>query len=188
MKFLIAAITLIAIAANAQVFVKPDPNIKQYSATVRPFMPPALSTDMCVITGSATKVVKVTGVEVSANQATTGNNQIHLVKRTAANTGGATIAMSSAAWDTGIPAPTASAYIYATKPTALGTSAGSLVIKNVLSPVSTALGVQYTYLVEPNVFKPIVLRGTAESLAVNFDGQTSPAGFAVNCTFFFTEE
>lgn len=191
MKFMLAIFTLLfAIGLNAQVFTSQSPNVRAYNATVRPFDVPANATDMCVITGSATKVIKIIGVQASSSQTTTGTNEIFLVKRTTANTGGATQAMSTVAFDTGIPAPTATAFRYLTNPTSLGTSPGALYVKRALSPVSTALGVQYFDMLDnsSSLIRPIVLRGAAESLALNFNGAAVPTAMAFNCTFEFVEE
>lgn len=187
MKFLIAAITLIAIAANAQVFVKPDPNIKRYVANSEAFAPASAPTDLCVISGSATKVVKVVGVRLYANQTTANTNQFFLYKRSTANSGGTTVAISTAAFDTGIPAATASAVRYSANPT-LGTTAGRVAVERVFTPASTAIGAGPFEFGVVSDIKPVILRGTADSLALSYDGVALPTALTINCSFEFVEE
>lgn len=191
MKFLVFTLALlVAVYVNAQTFIRPDPNVRMYSASAKAFSPPSNPTDMCVIKGSATKVVKVVGVEFSTNQNTTGTNEIQLIKRSTADVGGNYFAMSTTAWDSGFPAPTAVASSYIGNPTSLGSNIGVMLIKRVLTPVSSALGNPVYAFLDPQspIFSPIPLRGTSENLAIGYNGVASSGGFTVNCNFQFIEE
>lgn len=191
MKFILFSATLLtALYVNAQVFVMPSKNVKAYSATIRAFNPASTPTDICILKGSATKVVKVIGVEVSSNQTANGVNEFHLIKRSSANTGGTLVAMSTAAWDSGNPAMTAVASSYTSNPTGFGTHDGTLLIKRAFTAASTVSSVvPFNFLDSRSmVFRPIVLRGVAESLVVSFNGMPLPSGFSINCNFEFIEE
>lgn len=191
MKFLLMGMMLVmASYASAQQFVAPSPNIKPYSATVASFVPAAAPTDICTIRGSSTKRIKITGVEVSTSQTTSGQVEIYLVKRVSPSSGGTSALMSTVGWNSGFSAPTAVVSSYVVNPTTLGASAGPLYIKRVLSPVSTAVINPFFIFMDATAttWKPITLNGINETLAVNFNGATAPAGFTINCTFEFIEE
>ena len=178
-------------AATNSIPVKPDNSIVSFSASIPNFSPPATPTDMCVITGSATRVIEVTSFEVSSNQGTAGVNQYFFVKRTTANTGGTFINSPAIPHDSGKAASTAAVFRYVTNPSALGTSAGNLWIKRHMSGISTSLIVPYFDLFGPNntsvVFQPVVLRGVAESLALNFGGSPLPGTMTIGCNFKWLE-
>ncbi len=182
---LILALLLCASLSQAAVLIKPDPNTFTYSASSGAFAPPASPTDMCELYGSATKVIKVVGIDVHTNQTTTGTNQIFYIKRSAANTGGGAITDTVVPWDSGFAAGTAVAKHYiATNPTT-GTAVGSLMTVREIAAVSTTpLNFPFDILKVANtVFTPVTLRGVAEGIVVNFSGAALPTGFTISCVF-----
>lgn len=136
----------------------------------------AAATDVAVLTGSASKTVYVTKVIISGIQTTAGLNEVLLVKRSTADTGGTSTAGTAVPHDSADAAATATLAAYTANPTALGTSVGTL--RRNYQPIGGA-----TSVVNPVVTyelgdkgKPIVLRGIAQQLAVNLNGATLTGG------------
>ncbi len=98
--------------------------------------------------------------------------------------------MSTVAWDSGSPAATAIVSSYSSNPSTLGVSSGILLLKRVMTGTSTSLLNPVVSFFSPNdhVWRPVILRGTGESLVVGMAGVVSSAGFTINCSFEFDEE
>lgn len=189
MKTLIAFL-LFSLVSNAVVFTKPDPTINSFFASTPWFSVPANATDMCEIYGSATKVVRVTSLQISTNQTTGATNQIFYIKRSTANTGGGSASPTIVPLDSGKLATTVSSLKYypGANPTT-GTSAGALSITRIFTaPSSTAFNPVVELLMPFNQFQPVVLRGTGQGLVVNFGGTAVPTGFTITCTWRWVEE
>jgi hypothetical protein len=165
-------------------------NKAAYSASIVPVTPPATPTDIVTLYGSATKTIRVLKLVINTTQTTIGINDWYLIKRSTANTGGTSAAITSVPLDSTFSAATAVFTRYTANPTALGTSVGNLAIVNVLSS-SLAPGTSGTAYV-PYVFdftnNPIVLRGATQGIALNFNGAALPAGLSINCNIMWTEE
>ncbi len=185
MKFL-ALLALLVSTAHATDF-KPT-----YTAASAGFAPPATPTDLCVISGSATKKVRVRRAELFSAQTTAALNTFHLVKRSTANTGGTATNLTAVPMDSGMMAATvASLANYTANPTT-GTSVGRARVMTTLSVASATSTLFPVPLVMDfdvyNDSNPIVLNGVAEELAINFGGLALPTGLTVFCSFAWTEE
>ena len=151
------------------------------------FQMAASATDVCSITGSATKTVKVANVVFIASQTTAGNVNVILVKRSSANTGVVFSTPTVFPLDSASPAGTAVVRIHTANPTT-GTPVGYVGVNRILIPAAATA-------VSPDAFnssygllsQPVVLRGTSEVLAVNLNGQTVTGG-SFGCGFIWTEE
>lgn len=187
MKFLIAL--LLSSQAFAVTFFEPSPK-HYYFASTPQFGPAAAATDMCTIFGSDTKLIKIVGIEVHTNQSTTGTNQYYLIKRTTADTGGGANLIVPTPGDNRDATSTAVVNYYMNTNPTTGTSGGILDIHRNVSPVSTGLYNPAFNFIPDNVlsFAPIILRGSNEGVAVNFNGVTLPSGLSIGCTFSFIEE
>ena len=165
-------------------------NKASYSCAPTPVTPPATPTDVFTIYGSATKTVRITHVTLNSTQTANGINDWFVIKRSTANTGGTSTTITPVPNDSLFPAATAVVRRYTANPTALGTAVGNVAIVNIISP-PVAPGTSGTSYV-PYIFdftnNPIVLRGVAEGLAINFNGAALPGGLSVNCSITFTEE
>lgn len=173
------------------VTTNPGPGIATYSASHSIFTPAATPTDIVRIIGSATKTVKVWKVEMTNTQTTGGANNFFLIKRTTANTAGTAVNSTSTTFDTLDAAATAVINHYTTNPTTLGTGT-TICTTRVFTPapatvVSTNNPFSWDFRT-PSALRPIVLRGVAESLVVNFAGAALPAGLSVAVTIYWTEE
>lgn len=144
----------------------------------------AAATDIATITGSGTTTVFVTRVTVSGVQTTAGLNDVLLVKRSTADTGGTSSAGTAVPHDSSDAAASATVLAYTANPT-LGTTVGA--IRRNYIPVAGT-----TSVVNPIVDyefgergRPVILRGTGQVLAVNLNGATLAGGtFDVNFEWF----
>ena len=152
--------------------------------------PVATATDVLVLTGSATKVIRVTKVEVVGTATTASIYDHYIVKRTTANTGGTSTNVTAAKSDSADDAQTAALALYTANPSAVGTGIAVEAHKTYLSasatPGAAALPSSYEFGVRND--KAIVLRGTSESLAINFNGQAVPTGASLYLSFEWTED
>lgn len=157
-----------------------------YSASVAGLVTALVATDIFTITGSASKTVKITQIQVAA----TGNNNnvdLDLIKRSAANTGGTSTSRTAVPHDSTDAAATATVLAYTVNPT-LGTPVGTVRATNFAT--ASAISPQADRVVfdfGASISKPIVLRGTSQVLAVNLNGNTIAAP-AVDISVEWTEE
>jgi len=180
-----SAIATPSLAASGLV-VRPLPfETVTYAAVASAFTSAATATDVFVITGSATKTIRVNRVIVSGT--TTSGSPIkitvNLIKRSAANTGGTVVADTEVPYDSTSPAATAVVTHYTANPSGLGASLG--VIR------STTTSIQASGFTEIIVWdfkdeRPLILRGTSEILAVNFNS-TSITGSVISITVEWAE-
>lgn len=160
----------------------------EYSASSAAFTPGATPQDVFTISGSATKIVRVTRMIISTTQTTAGANRWALVKRSTANSGGTSSAVAAVPTDSLYPAASAVVRAYTANPTA-GTLVGTPWAGRVTSPTA----VLSTASLGPDIQNPMrnaiaVLRGAAESFSWNFGGAVLPAGLLVNATVWWTED
>ena len=138
----------------------------------------ASATDIAVLSGNASNTVLVTEVRVSCTQTTAGVIQLHLIKRSSADSGGTSSGMTEVPDDANYAGASSAGLVYTANPTINGTVGDVDIAK---------LGCMATSTATPNDIyignfrqKPIVLRGTAQQLAVNLNGVTVSGGsFAI---------
>jgi len=165
------------------------PSRSTYTASAANITPPATPTDMVTLTGSATRTIRVLSVELSTTQTTAGLNTFFLVKRSAANTGGTSAALTIVPLDSNNIVATATPLSYSANPTGLGSAVGNVRATKLLSQIPTGLNNSvYVWNFDSPGSQPVYLRGTAQVLALNFNSVALPAGLSVNCTFTWTEE
>ena len=156
-----------------------------YRASTTVFTPGATPQDVCTLRGSATKTLLVSRVILSTQQTTAGRNVWHIVKRSTANTGGTSAAMTMVPLDSAAVAATATALTYTANPTA-GTLVGRIEVRHVASPApATATLGNVASVVD--FAAPVMLRGASQVLGWNFNGVVLPAGLSITCTFEWSE-
>lgn len=167
---LITTTTTPALDSSA-VVVRPVPYEPiTHSATAVGFVTAALATDIFTIIGSGTKTIRIKKVRVSGTT-TSGSPikvTIRLLKRSTANTGGTSSIVSAVPHDSTSAAGTSVARSYTANPTTLGTLVGA-----VRAQSTSVQAAGMPDMVKWNFHdggQPIVLRGAAENLAVNFGG------------------
>lgn len=156
---------------NMQVTNTPLDGVKStYSASIATLVPAATATDIFIINGSATKTVRILclSFEMTTTSGSGASVNISLIKRSTANTGGTSTTLSNVAHDSNSAASTCTVLAYTANPTAVGTAVGavrsfrySVPAANTIDPVSLFFG--------DRPGQAIVLRGVAQSLAINFN-------------------
>lgn len=158
-----------------------------YSASVT-VATAATATDVVTLTGSASKTIRITEVRVSGIATTAITTPVLLIKRSAANTGGTSTALTAVPHDSTNAAATATGLAYTVNPTGLGAAVGT--VRN--DRISFALTA--TASAGPDVWdfgnrpsQALVLRGTSQVLAVNLNGVTVTGG-SLSVDIEWTEE
>lgn len=158
-----------------------------YSCSVVGFTPAANATDFFQIVGSSTKVVRVLKVVVSGTASSAATVDVLLVKRTTANSGGTSTQPAIAGHDSNDPTATAVVNAYTANPSGLGTSAGNIGARKLNLGASGSAGtVEWEFTTRTD--KGVVLRGTSQSLNLNWNGAAVPAGTNLAIEVQFTEE
>ena len=160
-----------------------------YSAAASVPVAPA-ATDICKISGSSSRVIRVHSVGLSSSQNAAGTNHFYLVKRFTDNSGGGLIAMTPVKYDSAMGNSAASTVAYITNPT-LGLS--TVTIKSFfafagsLNSYAQPSDVVYEYN-DIAYGQPVTLKNQNEVLAINYNGSTVPSQLTVDCSFEWTEE
>jgi hypothetical protein len=134
----------------------------------------ASATDIVVVQGSATKIVKIRKIRLVAVAASAITVPVSIVRRSAGDTGGASSGVTLAQANILDPGPTAQVSAYTANPSGLGTAAGT--VKNGLlnAQPATAVGALDRLVFEfGNVgAKPLELRGVSDFVAINLNATT----------------
>lgn len=156
-----------------------------YSASITGSAPVASATDVCSLSGSATKTVKVRRILFSSVPTTAVTEPVAVVKRSTAYTAGAGSAIPQVPYDSSNAAGTVGmAEIWTGNPT-VGTLVGVLADIHLGFAVATGAVLPYTFEFG-DLGQPIVLRGVAQQVAVNLSATTYSG--TIGCTFEWTEE
>jgi hypothetical protein len=152
--------------------------LSTYSAATLGLSVATTPTDIFTITGSATKTIYVTKIRVSGTQTNPGQFDFQLIKRSSTNTGGTSTTPTGVPHDSNNAAATATVRAYTANPSALGTAIGTVRAEKVTIPAigsggATGLNayVEWNFGIE-DPGQPIVLRGTSQVLALNFNAVT----------------
>lgn len=207
-SFLLAAVAIAAtsvLAVQAQVpgvnsTLNAVFNLVYDASTMKPtfsasqvFAPASLATDVCILTGSATKTIKVRRIIFGGQNIAAVVDPVEILKRSALNTLGTNGFMQKLAYDTtnsltgsGTNTATAIAEYY----TANGVG-GTLIgmLADIMVPFGNlTTGAFSNYTFEFGALgSPVVLRGAAQQVTVNLNGLSFTQGL-ISCTFEWTEE
>jgi hypothetical protein len=189
----LALVTLFPAAALAQ-FIQP-PNsttlYPTYRAAITGLVTAASATDFFTIQGSATKTVYVTDMRCSGIGSTAGTPDIQVVKRSAANTTGTSTSPTVVPLDSQNAAGTAVVKAYTANPGALGAIVGvvdSYKLALPLAATGSEMQVGATDFLQSRFTQPIILRGVAQTLALNGNAATLAAGASLNCSATWFEK
>lgn len=177
----------VTIASNQIVNIASAAAPATYVASINGLAPAALATDVFTVTGSATKTIRISKVELNGIQTTAGQVGVLLLKRSTANSGGTSTTQVAVPYDSTNATATSTVLAYTANPT-VGTLVGRVFSQRVFMPgaatASDAQGLTNAYgdIGQQNV----VLRGTSEVFAVNFNGVTITGGSA-NITIEWNE-
>lgn len=151
-------------------------------------VPAATPTDIMVLTGSATKVIRVRRVRVGGLATTAGSMIPTLIRRSTANLTGTKTSPVPLQMDKSDAVPTATLDLYTVNPGTLGTVVGNFGAKRLLLGLVAVANDWQEWVWDPLTSKGLVLRGILDSLAINFGGAAVPAGGTLDFEWEFTEE
>ena len=161
------------------------------------FTPSATPQDLVMIFGSATKTIRVLSMRIGTQNTAAGSQEFVLSKRSAVSTGGTVVAATAVPLDSANAVATATVSHLTTSANTPGTAVGNINSKRVASTVllpATFAGIRDDAAVEmlptdgSGVAQPVVLRGVAQGLAINFAGAALVAGQVHNYNVIWTEE
>ena len=176
--FTLYAVLLQPLAANASYFPSTqitDNKETAYCGSTPVFTTAASATDIFNFKGSSTKTIYIRKITwKQCNSVAGGTHQVYLIKRSTANSGGTSSALTAVPLDSNFASATASGVYYTANPTT-GTSVGT--ISHGIFLVGAVLHHLNDVLFDSTKGgAPIVLRGTSESISVNYNGVTDAIG------------
>lgn len=163
-----------------------------YSASITGLAPAASATDFFTISGSATTTIRVTEASCSGVSTAAATATVVGLLRSTANTSGTSTSPTVVPLDSANPAGTAVVKAYTANPTT-GTLIGNIRVGS----LSTNTAATSAFSNSPVVWRfgsnagaeqEVVLRGVAQSFALNGNGASFTSGAALNCTVTWTEE
>jgi hypothetical protein len=162
-----------------------------YSATVLGLVAASSCTDLFSLVGSATKVVKVQEVRISGVATTPIMQDVQLIRRSTANSGGTATNPTAAKHNSDNGAATATVNAYTANPTT-GTGAGSIAGAKLMVAKADGTGTAPPVLVfdlrPKNGEQSVRLDGIAETLSVNLNGGSPGSGNLFDVSVTWTEE
>ena len=174
--------TVAADASGRQIVkVYPDTGTTSYHASKK--FAASSTTDVAVLPGNATNTVLVTRVLFTCTQTTAGILNLELVKRSTADTSGTSASMTVVPDDSSYAAGSSAPLSYTGTGPTTGTAVGDLDNAQVGCLATTTAAPNDIYIFKP--LKPIVLRGTAQQLAINLGGAVT--GGNITVTFEWME-
>lgn len=159
-----------------------------YGASIQGLASVASATDIFTITGSATKTVRITRIEVSGVQTTAGQVDIIVLKRSTVDTAGTSSTPTIVPYDKNSPAATAVVTAYTANPTA-GTLVGNIRAGKlfVAAPATASPTTVMALDFGTRPAQALVLRGATDQIAVNLNGVTVTGG-SFNISIEWTED
>lgn len=165
-------------------------SVPTYSYQLSDYTPAATATDVMCLVGVATKTIRITRIQASADATGAAVIDMYVFKRTAVNTGGTATQPAITKLDSLNTSPAGVINVYSANPSALG--AGTLLVGDHYEiPAVTG----NTYASPPWIedfanrgTQPIVLRGASESVCFSMNGATLPAGLSVYFRMEWTEQ
>jgi len=144
------------------------------------------ATDVFVIGGSATKVIKVTHLAIACTATAAIATDVIILKRSTADTVGTPVAATLVPLDSNDAAATATVNAYTANPTT-GSLVGNLSLDK--ASITATTGAPQFYFEDFGIrnTRSVVLRGTAQQVAFNLNG-ASITGIACDAEVEWTEE
>ena len=164
--------------------VQPKP-YRTYRYAGSAFAMVATPTDAIVIAGSARSITRIKRVAISGAATAAGTMPILLIKRSTAGSLGSAVltAVTPAKHDSEFEAPHGSVSTVGTANyTTVGTTAGNLGASRLcMTALATGVGVQpVVWDFSTRFDHPVILRGVAELVCVNFAGAAIPSGGVID--------
>ena len=147
-----------------------------YCGSTPVFTTAASATDIFNFKGSSTKTIYIRKIIwKQAVFSVAGSHNVYLLKRSTANSGGTSSAITAVPLDSNFASATASGVYYTANPTT-GTSLGAISHIYIHANAGISPGDTKILFDSTKGGAPIVLRGTSESVSVNYNGVTDAIG------------
>jgi hypothetical protein len=155
-----------------------QPNISAASYSASKSFAASSTTDNSLIAGNATTTVLVTKVTVTCIATTAGIQTLSVVKRSAAGSGGTSANFTDVPDDANYVAAASTPVSYTGTGPTVGTPIANVDTAQFGCNATTTTGPNDIYVLDLRL-KPIVLRGTAQILALNFGGAITGGNLTV---------
>jgi hypothetical protein len=159
-----------------------------YAAAWTALAPASSATDIAVLSGNATNTVVVTRAFVQCTQTTSGTFTVRFLIRTTADSGGTSSTITGYTFDQNNSNTTAVSTVltYTANPT-VNDGTNRLIDSQLITAVSTSATSPNDFaLWQPRMGQSVILRGTAQQLAINLNGATV-SGASCNGSFQWIE-
>lgn len=162
-----------------------------YTYQISGITPVATATDVVVLTGSASKTIRVSRVCVDGVATTAAVYDVYLYKHTVADTGGTATNPTPVKHDSNDGTAGATVGLYSANATVDATKVllrgGHIVLPDADTP-STGVSVPLCFDFGTNSTEKLTLRGIAQELAISHGGGTVPTGASMYYAITWTEE
>jgi hypothetical protein len=159
-------------------------NKKTYLVVATGYTAYTTPTDLICLSGSATKTVSISQMYIGIQSTAAALQTVYFIKRSTANSGGTSTTLTPLTYDSSNAAATGVVTVYTAAPS-VGSVVGNVRILLVASGVLTgAPGILSlnAQALAPATFttfsSPVILRGMAESLCINYNGAALTSGFS----------
>lgn len=169
-----------------------------YSGIIFTYAIPATPTDMIVLGGSATKTIRLLRLVMHYTITSIAQAEFFLIRRSSVNSGGTTATTNRTInlLDSVNAAASATLVYYTANATSLGTSAAIIKRSKVAVPTPTTFVsnddgamLAWDFAARGATLAQLpTIRGTSESLSLNFNGATLGTGFAIQFVEFLWRE
>jgi hypothetical protein len=166
------------VGTDGNTWVSIQPALRPLSFVASKSFAGSSTTDNAVLPGNASNTVLVTRVIVSCIQTTAGNITVSLVKRSAADTSGTSAAITAVPDDSTFSAAVSAPLSYTGTGPSVGAAVGNVDTYQLGCMAAATASPNDIYILDRRL-KPIVLRGTAQQLAVNFGGAITGGNLTV---------
>jgi hypothetical protein len=160
---------------------------KTYSASITGLVVAAAATDFIMITGSATKTIRITKIELIGTATGDIVTDITVIKRSTLNEEGTSTTLTSVPHDSSDEPATSVIKAYTVNSKKLGTSVGDIISHKLFLSTSKTQPYALKMLFGDRASKAIVLRGADQCLCLNYNGNTN-AGNAISISVEFIED
>lgn len=178
-------------AGNQRYQVSGDSSVAHYSSGAQ-ITPVATPTAVAILPGNATTTVRLKAIVINGLATSAGHMQFAIKKNSDAGTLGSAVltALTAVPMDSGNAAASSAASSvgtanYTTLPALVG-----IVYRGELQMGADGTGVFSPSIIEfgKNGTQAVVLRGTAQSVTVDFLGDAVPSGGKIDVTFLWSED
>jgi hypothetical protein len=172
-----------------QTSVIPSSSISTYSACYNGLTIPAAPTDIYYMLGSATKTVTISRVQISGTETTVAMRLFSFITRSTADSGGTCVAATTGPLDQNNAVATATSFGCSVSPTTIGNLSAYVGTTEFVLPATTGVDSSWPQITtwgSPGTGQGVVLRGTAQTFAINTT--TASAGGSLNICVYWTEQ